>query len=143
MEQNEERWLGNCPKPYFRNDHHPKTLETKRIPVLNRIIHPTQSIPLRTAEYETRTLGGVRGALRSYLGAEPSTRLYVCPSFGCVTITSVSTEVGYVQEALEKSTLFCKLALVYGFVCFQMCVLLCVGNCFGQSLEDEHLNLSF
>jgi hypothetical protein len=30
---------------------------------------------LRTAEYETRTLGGVRGALRSYLGAEPSTRL--------------------------------------------------------------------
>ena len=29
----------------------------------------------RTAVYETRTYGGVRGALRSYLGAEPSTRL--------------------------------------------------------------------
>src|SRR5690606_41645446 len=69
--------MGSCPKPYFRNDHHPKTLETKRIPVLNRIIHQTQSIPLRTAEYETRTLGGVRGALRSYLGAEPSTRLAI------------------------------------------------------------------
>ena len=30
---------------------------------------------LRTAEYVTRTLGGVRGALRQFL-AEPSTRLY-------------------------------------------------------------------
>jgi hypothetical protein len=29
---------------------------------------------LRTAEYVTRTLGGVRGALRQFL-AEPSTRL--------------------------------------------------------------------
>lgn len=87
-----KRWLGSCPMPYFRNDHHPKTPETKRIPVLNRIIHPTQSIPLRTAEYslsrfigKTRLacpelaegLGGVRDALRSYLGAEPSTRLCV------------------------------------------------------------------
>src|SRR5690606_39497956 len=76
--------MGSCPKPYFRNDHHPKTLETKRIPVLNRIIHPTQSIPLRTAEYETRTLGGVRGALRSYLGAEPSTRLVAVFILVCI-----------------------------------------------------------
>lgn len=29
----------------------------------------------RTAQYETRTLGGVRGAVRFYLGADPSTRL--------------------------------------------------------------------
>ena len=75
LEQNEERRLGSCTKPYFSHNHHPKTLETKRIPVLDRIIHPTQSIFLRTAEYETRTLGGVRGALRSYLEAEPSTQL--------------------------------------------------------------------
>ncbi|SHJ85383.1 hypothetical protein SAMN04487911_14514 [Arenibacter nanhaiticus] len=29
----------------------------------------------RTAQYETRTLGGVRGAVRFYLGADLSTRL--------------------------------------------------------------------
>ena len=28
----------------------------------------------RTAQYETRTLGGVRGAVRFYLGADPSTQ---------------------------------------------------------------------
>ncbi|MFV8346591.1 hypothetical protein, partial [Flavobacterium sp. ZB4P13] len=37
-------------------------------------LHGTQPITLRTAVYETRTYGGVRGALRQFL-AEPSTRL--------------------------------------------------------------------
>ncbi len=68
-----KRWLGSCSKSYLRHNHYPKTLEKQRIPVLDRALHPTQSIPLRTAEYETRLacpelaegLGGVRGALRS------------------------------------------------------------------------------
>ncbi|MDI6047531.1 hypothetical protein, partial [Flavobacterium yafengii] len=38
-------------------------------------LHGTQPITLRTAVYEIRTYGGVRGALRQFL-AEPSTRLY-------------------------------------------------------------------
>ena len=37
-------------------------------------IYMAQPITLRTAVYETRTYGGVRGALRQFL-AEPSTRL--------------------------------------------------------------------
>ena len=74
LEQNEERRLGSCPKSYLRHNHYPKTLETKRIPVPDRIVHPTQSISLRTAEYETRTLGGVRGAPWAY-GSRPSTQL--------------------------------------------------------------------
>src|SRR5690606_25631403 len=54
LEQNEKRWLGGCPKSYLRHNHYPKTLETNRIPFPDRIVHPTQSISLRTAEYETR-----------------------------------------------------------------------------------------
>src|SRR5690606_14977379 len=64
LEQNEKRWLGNCAEPYFRHNHYFTTLEEKRICFLNRITLTTQPISLRTAEYVTRTLGGVRGALR-------------------------------------------------------------------------------
>ena len=52
--------------------------------------------------------------------------LYVRPSFGCVTITYVSTEVGCVPEAWE-GRLFCRLAFVCWFVCLQMCLTWCVG----------------
>jgi hypothetical protein len=72
--ENSKRGLGDCSKPNFRNNYHLETLETKRIRILNGNLHSTQPISLRTAEYVTRTLGGVRGALRQFL-AEPSTRL--------------------------------------------------------------------
>ena len=50
---------------------------------------------LRTAEYVTRTLGGVRGALRQFL-AEPSTRLYD----GFITLNMNSKKKA--QELFEK-----------------------------------------
>jgi hypothetical protein len=51
-----------------------KILEKARLSIHVGDLHGTQPITLRTAVYETRTYGGVRGALRQFL-AEPSTRL--------------------------------------------------------------------
>ncbi|SHJ88671.1 hypothetical protein SAMN04487911_1511 [Arenibacter nanhaiticus] len=47
----------------------------------------------RTAQYETRTLGGVRGAVRFYLGADPSTRLYAGLFSKYVIMNYISGEV--------------------------------------------------
>lgn len=48
----------------------------------------------------------------------PNPLLYVRPSFGCVTLTYVSTEVGCVPEAWEQGRLFCQVgSLCLGFVC--------------------------
>ena len=74
LEQNTQRWLGNCAESYFEYHHYLETPETARLSILDRCLHRTQPITLRTAEYVTRTFGGVRGALRQLL-AEPSTRL--------------------------------------------------------------------
>ena len=49
---------------------------------------------LRTAEYVTRTLGGVRGALRQLL-AEPSTRLAAAFYFPAVGKNILAVEKNY------------------------------------------------
>ena len=69
-------WVGvcavlSCPKiaeSYFEYHHYLETPETARLSILDRCLHRTQPITLRTAEYVIRTLGGVRGALRSVWG---------------------------------------------------------------------------
>ena len=68
--------MGNCAESYLEHDHYLETPETERLPILDRCLYRTKPITLRTAEYVTRTFGGVRGALRQLL-AEPSTRLAV------------------------------------------------------------------
>ncbi len=58
----------------------------------------------------------------------PNRMLYVRPSFGCVTITSMSTEVGCVQEVWEQGRLFCKVSYCVWVLCaLQMCLAWCVG----------------
>ena len=69
-----KRRLGDCPKSDFRNNYYFETLETKRIRILNGNLHSTQPISLRTAEYVTRMLGGVRGSPCQFLAGQ-STRL--------------------------------------------------------------------
>lgn len=57
-----------------------------------------------------------------------NTMLAEYPSFGCVTITSVSTEVECVQEAWEQGRLFCKVGFCASALCaLQMCLTWCVG----------------
>ena len=68
--------MGGGTESYFEYDHYLETLEAVRLSILDRCLHRIKPITLRTAEYVTRTLGGVRGALRQLL-AEPSTRLAV------------------------------------------------------------------
>src|SRR5690554_429994 len=63
MEQNSKRWLGNRTESYFRDDHYFKTLKNERVSIIDRCLLRTQPIFLRTAVYETRTYGGVRGAV--------------------------------------------------------------------------------
>ena len=50
-----------------------------------------------------------------------NTMLYVRPSFGFVTITYVSTEVGCVPEASEQGRHFCKVS----FCVFVLCACKC------------------
>lgn len=58
---------------------------------------------LRTAEYVTRTLGGVRGALRQFL-AEPSTRLALVRFFNLKIMQKDLLELSVkVGKELEKS----------------------------------------
>jgi hypothetical protein len=69
-----KRRVGDCPKSDFRLYHYHETLETKGICFTNRTLHSTQPISSRTAEYVTRTLGGVRGSPCQFLAGQ-STRL--------------------------------------------------------------------
>ena len=60
--------MGGGTESYFEYDHYLETLEAARLSIFNRCLYRIEPITLRTAEYETRTLGGVRGALRSVGG---------------------------------------------------------------------------
>ena len=70
----QESKLGDSAGSYSRHNHHTATLEKTMVSIIDRCVHRTQPMAVRTAVYETPTYGGVRGALRSF-GAEPSTRL--------------------------------------------------------------------
>ena len=66
--------MGSCPKPDSELYHYPQKAQEKRLPSNAGTLHGTEPIGLRTAVYETRTYGGVRGAVR-HLMADPPTRL--------------------------------------------------------------------
>jgi hypothetical protein len=74
------------PHAYFKFK---RTPEIARLSVYVGDLHGTQPITLRTAVYETRTYGGVRGALRQFL-AEPSTRLAVRCFFVIINFSFIS-----------------------------------------------------
>ena len=74
MEQNTKRRLGNSPKSNSWVNNHPTKVKTTRLRKFVGGLHNTKPIYLWTAKYATRTLSGVRGALRQSL-AEPPTRL--------------------------------------------------------------------
>jgi hypothetical protein len=80
MEQNKKRRLAHSPKTYSKYYNYPTTAQETRLSVYVADLHGAQPITLRTAVYEARTYGGVRGALRQFL-AELSTLLVVRPSF--------------------------------------------------------------
>ena len=63
---------------------------------------------LRTAEYVTRTLGGVRGALRQFL-AEPSTRLEEAISFS----TTIFRVLLFLPPIVFSSVCFGKASVCY------------------------------
>jgi hypothetical protein len=69
-----KRRMAHCPKSDSNHYNYPTTAQEERLSIDAGNLHGTQPITLRTAVYETRTYGGVRGALRQFL-AEPSTRL--------------------------------------------------------------------
>lgn len=121
-----KRGLGNCTKSYSRHNHYFATLEEKRLCFLNRITHPTQPISLRTAVYETRTYGGVRGALRQFL-AEPSTRL---PAAFLVlnTVTLISTTLNLVLFYAFKFAGFSICSPSFDYFSIIFGVIFCVLN---------------
>lgn len=70
----------------------------------------------RTAQYETRTLGGVRGALR-HLMAEPSTRL--CVEFNSYSmIRSRSSFFGVILNSEEFFKTICSCLKFSGSIIF-------------------------
>ena len=66
--------MANRPEPNSNHYNYPTAAQEERLSINVGNLHGTQPITLRTAVYETRTYGGVRGALRQFL-AEKSTRL--------------------------------------------------------------------
>ncbi|SFF27975.1 hypothetical protein SAMN04488131_11399 [Flavobacterium xueshanense] len=70
-----KRRLANRSESNSNHYNYPTTAQEERLSIHAGDLHGTQPITLRTAVYETRTYGGVRGALRQFL-AEPSTRLW-------------------------------------------------------------------
>lgn len=69
-----KRRLANRSKSNSNHYNYPTKAQEERLSINVGDLYGTQPITLRTAVYETRTYGGVRGALRQFL-AEPSTRL--------------------------------------------------------------------
>ena len=66
--------MANGSKSNSYHFNYPTAAQEERLSINVGNLHGTQPTTLRTAVYEIRMYGGVRGALRQYL-AEPSTQL--------------------------------------------------------------------